>query len=256
MKDLYFVEASVVHSRAETAENSFRYPVLNVYFPVNLQTELKSMFHKKFAGLLGLNSMGYLNNEKSSLQEKIVSYVNKHFNYQPQSVYLQTIPKMFGYAFNPVSFWYFHKDDHLDAVLCEVNNTFGEKHCYWLYHDGKDLNNKWIQTKKEFHVSPFFKVDGIYRFKFKIEPDKTHVQIQVLNEDNSLKLHTSISGSLKPAENFSLFRLIYKYGWFTPLVVLRIHYQAIKLFFKKVQFYTKPKPPLKEVTDESSIVGG
>ena len=42
-------------------------------------------------------------------------------------VVLMTLPRMLGYVFNPVSFWFCRdRAGALRAVLCEVNNTFGE----------------------------------------------------------------------------------------------------------------------------------
>jgi uncharacterized protein len=254
MSAIQFLEAQVYHSRSETAENSFRYPILNVYFPLEKQSELSRLFKKKYFNILSINSAHYLSLQNTELLAQIKNYVLEKFNYKAEQIHLQTIPKMFGYVFNPVSFWYFHKNNQLDAVLCEVNNTFGEKHFYWLYQNGEDLNHKWLQTKKEFHVSPFFKVDGIYRFKFTNTADLLQAQIQLLNDDATLKLNTCITGVLKNPEQLSVFKILFKYGWMTPLVLLRIHYQAVKLFFKKVQFVTKPSPPTNEATHESSII--
>lgn len=47
--------------------------------------------------------------------------------------WLQTYPRVLGHTFKPVSFWYCHTDQGaLRAVVAEVNNTFGERHCYLL----------------------------------------------------------------------------------------------------------------------------
>ena len=48
-------------------------------------------------------------------------------------VWLQAFPRVLGHAFKPVSFWYAHRaDGSLAAIVAEVNNTFGERHCYLL----------------------------------------------------------------------------------------------------------------------------
>ena len=54
-------------------------------------------------------------------------------------VVLYAFPRMLGYVFNPVSFWVCHdRDGAVRAVLCEVRNTFGERHNYLLAHpDGR-----------------------------------------------------------------------------------------------------------------------
>jgi len=76
-------------------------------------------------------------------------------------IWLHTLPRVLGYAFNPVSFWFCHRaDGALRAVVCEVNNTFGERHCYLLVHDdGRPLQwGEELTARKVFHVSPFCKV--------------------------------------------------------------------------------------------------
>ncbi|MFM7024985.1 MAG: DUF1365 domain-containing protein, partial [Limnohabitans sp.] len=73
-------------------------------------------------------------------------------------IWLHTYPRVLGYTFKPVSFWYCHRaDGSLRAIVVEVNNTFGERHCYLLDapHYGTEL-----QADKHFHVSPFCRVEG------------------------------------------------------------------------------------------------
>jgi len=84
-------------------------------------------------------------------------------------VWLHTYPRMLGYTFKPVSFWYCHRaDDSLRAIVVEVNNTFGERHCYLL--DTPQYGRE-LRADKSFHVSPFCKVEGRYRF-FHAQPTK------------------------------------------------------------------------------------
>jgi uncharacterized protein len=135
-----------------------------------------------------------------------------------------------------------------------VNNTFGETHYYWLYEQGEPIADKWLRAEKNFHVSPFFDIEGEYRFRFCPRPDELHVDIHFLNADGSLKLNTWVKGKLNCLKQVSVLGLIFRYGWMTPLVVFRIHYQAIKLFFKKVKFYRKPHLPKKEITYGSAVV--
>ncbi len=244
-------EGHVYHSRAETAKNAFKYPIFYLFGDVDeictKKNELKRLF-------LSLDSKDYLSGPDEELSLKIKSFIQQHFSYQAEKIQLLTIPRFFGYAFNPVTFWYCIKNQKLDAVLVEVNNTFSERHYYWLHHAGEDLMNKWLEANKEFHVSPFFKVEGKYKFRFINDNLKIHADIQFLNLDNTMKLQTWLSGKTQSLENYLRFKLLYKYGWMTPLVVLRIHMQAVKLFFKKVKFFKKPNPPNKEITDGATIV--
>src|SRR3989344_4698121 len=72
-------------------------------------------------------------------------------------VWLHCYPRVLGYTFKPVSFWYCHRaDGHLRAIVVEVNNTFGERHCYLLDAPQYGVEQ---QARKVFHVSPFCEVN-------------------------------------------------------------------------------------------------
>lgn len=82
-------------------------------------------------------------------------------------IVLVTSPRYFNYIFNPVSFYYcFDAGDRLAAAVVEVNNTFGERHVYVLPNPNGNGFPATFETRKRFHVSPFNRVEGIYRFSF------------------------------------------------------------------------------------------
>lgn len=250
------MQGHVYHSRSETAKNSFKYPIFNIYFSLDSLDQLRLLFRRKFKNILSIADQDYLSTYTAhSLADKCKNFLKTQFDYQPDNVFLQSIPRMFGYAFNPINFWYCYRQEKLEAVLCEVNNTFGETHYYWLYQGGQDLRNQWLVADKQFHVSPFFAIEGYYRFRFRPEVTSLHVDIHYLNNDGTLKLNTWVQGTLTPLDKISTVKLIWQYGWITPLVVFRIHYQALKLYFKKVQFFKKPNPPSKEITYGTSHSG-
>lgn len=166
-------------------------------------------------------------------------------------VWLQTYPRVLGLTFKPVSFWYAHRaDGGLAAVLAEVNNTFGERHAYLLHGPalgwGRDL-----QAAKVFHVSPFCSTQGQYRFHFQrtANPEGIRhlVRIDLLDTEGPL-LQTSLSGQLVPLDASSLRRAFFGTPWMTLGVILRIHWQALRLWFKRVPFFRKPAEPERFVT--------
>ena len=114
-------------------------------------------------------------------------------------VHLHTFPKVLGYVFNPVSFWYFHDEaQQCRAVMCEVNNTFGERHFYLLTAPESQApltKGMLLHARKEFHVSPFFPVSGRYEFRFVSSTDRTMARINYF-EGSVQQLSTSVSGEL------------------------------------------------------------
>ncbi|MBI1396568.1 MAG: DUF1365 family protein [Betaproteobacteria bacterium] len=165
-------------------------------------------------------------------------------------VWLQAFPRVLGYVFNPVSFWLCHdREGRLRAVLCEVNNTFGESHNYLVCHaDGRPIEpGDELSARKVFHVSPFFRVEGAYRFRFETAPARTCIRIDYDGPDGRL-LATSVSGSGEALTTTSLIRCFFVYPWLTLGVILRIHWQALKLWRKGMPFFGKPEPPVRGTT--------
>lgn len=162
-------------------------------------------------------------------------------------VWLHTYPRVLGFTFKPVSFWYCHRlDGSLRAVLVEVNNTFGERHCYLLDAPQYGLEQR---AAKVFHVSPFCPVEGGYRFRFMLTPDLSRTVARIDFDDLAGPLiETSVSGALQPLTPQSVRRALLGYPVMTLGVVLRIHWQAAKLFFKRARFFKKPTPPAEFTT--------
>ena len=171
-------------------------------------------------------------------------------------VWLQCYPRVFGYAFKPVSFWFCHRHDDDDggslrAIVVEVNNTFGERHCYLLDTPryGAELT-----ADKVFHVSPFCAVTGRYRFRFMRTQSGGRERIVARvdhDDDQGPLIETSLSGTLEPINHATLRRALWRYPAMTLGVVARIHWHALRLWFKRVPFWRKPQAPAQTVTRQS-----
>jgi uncharacterized protein len=162
-------------------------------------------------------------------------------------VWLHCYPRVLGYTFKPVSFWYCHRlDNSLRAVVVEVNNTFGEKHVYLLDH--AKLGQEML-ANKVFHVSPFCNVEGQYRFRFMTTEDRRRTVARIDYDDaQGALINTSVSGDLQPFDKQAVRKALFSYGAMTLGVIARIHWQAVKLFIKRVPFFSKPTPPAGLVT--------
>jgi DUF1365 family protein len=144
-----------------------------------------------------------------------------------------------------VSFWYCHDaQGALRAVMAEVNNTFGETQRYLLAelnHQAID-GNTLLYSRKLMHVSPFCAVEGNYQFRFNDRPHSAFVGINYF-DDAGLLLKTSIGGHKLPFDAPHLRRAFLTQPLLTIGVVVRIHWQAVKLWWKKVPFFSKPAKP-------------
>ncbi len=144
---------------------------------------------------------------------------------------LQTFPRILGFVFNPVSFWFCYKENKLIATIAEVNNTFGETHSYVLPASIDRL-------EKKLQVSPFFQIEGEYSFAFSQEPDSCSVTINYL-KGKKLQLSSQISGEGQDWSVRNLALLWLRQPLFTFTIVLNIHIHALLLWIKKIPFYGK-----------------
>ena len=165
-------------------------------------------------------------------------------------VVLQTFPRVLGFVFNPVSFWFCHdKTGALRAVLCEVSNTFGDRHNYLVAHDDQRpiTASDTLGARKVFHVSPFFPVAGDYRFRFDLSPQRRRVDIDYWL-DGERVLATALVGVPQALDAGAVLRALLRQPLLTFGVVWRIHWQAARLWWKRAVFHSRPQPPLQETS--------
>ena len=158
------------------------------------------------------------------------------------SVHLLTFPRVLGVAFNPVSVYVLRDGDGRDALLIyEVHNTFGDLHSYAGVpnHDGAVLH-----ATKLFHVSPFFPIDGEYRLMIRGGGADGPVRLLMRYLSNgSARLTATLRGSPERMTTWGIVKSLCKTGQWPLRPLISIHFEAVKLWIKKVPFYRRPEPP-------------
>ena len=135
------------------------------------------------------------------------------------------------------------------AVLCEVSNTFGERHLYLVAHpDSRPIApDDWLQARKALHVSPFLPVEGHYRFRFRLEDGRARADIHY-HDANGPILVTWVDGERRTLTDWSAVGAAIRHPLMTLNVVARIHLQALRLWRKGAIFHRKPPPPDEELS--------
>ena len=162
-----------------------------------------------------------------------------------------TVPKFLGFGFNPVSFFVLYdKEKNTRAVLAEVHNTFGERHQYLCRHsDNRPIKpDDKITAVKNFHVSPFFPIDGHYDFYFDVTADKVDIRINLI-KDGENRLTTFLRGKRETFTAATPYKILIRYPFTGFYILFLIHFHAMILWFKKVTFFKKPPPPSRDLTD-------
>lgn len=248
----------VMHKRIFPTVNAFRYGIYYLVLPLSkLTTDIENKYFKlnRF-GLLSFYNRdhGYRNNDNPETWARDI--LNEHgVTKADGEIILITMPRVLGYVFNPVSFWYcFDTEKILRAVICEVNNTFGETHSYICTHeDQREITQDDILTgKKVFHVSPFLERAGSYKFRFSLQEDKMGSWIDFYDAESRKKLLTSLSGHFTDLSKMAVLKAFWCYPLVTLKAILLIHWQAVKLFVKKAEYVPKPLQFKDKITKTTS----
>ena len=237
------INCEVMHQRLSPRKNAFRYDVYYLGIPLS-QIESNAIGETLNLNRFGLHSFyekdhGY--RDGTSLKAWLYDMFDTYKFEKPKEVFLISMPRILGYVFNPVSFWFcWNSKDELYAVVSEVNNTFGETHSYLTYLDDKDTNGDYV-AKKVFHVSPFLKREGYYDFQFSLSDDSIKIHINLFDSNKEKILLTSLSGKFDDLNSMSLKRAFFRVPFATMKSIFLIHFQAVKLLLKKIKFISKPK---------------
>ncbi len=245
----------VRHRRLRPAVNAFAYRVFFLRLP------LRAMAGEGFGSrwisrnrfnLLSFHDADHGDGKQPLLQWADALLRDEGITDADGEIWLQTFPRVLGYVFNPVSFWFFHRQDgSLRAILCAVANTFGEKHVYLLDTGSAMAYGVELGTRKCFHVSPFFAVEGRYRFRF-LRAQREGREANVARIDycdlEGTVLKTSVSGSAHAIDDATVLHAFFTHPMMTWGVVAKIHWQALRLWVKRVPFFHKPQPPYSGVS--------
>ena len=159
------------------------------------------------------------------------------------SISLLTHLRTWGHAFNPVSFYFV--EDKENEPLClvpEVANTFNEQKLYLLKSD-KLAGDSYKDTQdKHFYISPFSDLDTRLHFNVKTPGENVSVSINESDTEGAY-FFSFLVGQKKDLSNFNLLKYTLLFPFITLSIVWGIHWQALKLFLKKIPVRAKSSSP-------------
>jgi uncharacterized protein len=262
------------HERLEPRKNSFRYSIYLMYLDFD---ELDSLAEK--FPLFSYNKWNVFSffdedhfkfvNPKNETAEKIAQenvkvkaekYSGKNtkervrtmirdlnLDFELGKVFILTNLRNFGYIFNPVSFYYcFDKDGVFRVLFSEVNNTFHDQKMFFEVIGNPNEKVFSSLQKKNYYISPFISFDNSLKWQFDLPGEKMFMSINSLKAEK-VELRTLLVGQRRELSNSNLLFLLLRYPLITVMIIFLIHYQALKLWLKKIKYYRK------EETDEKIV---
>ena len=238
----------VRHRRYAPRPHAFRYRLFMVYLDL---AELEHVFAGRWLwGTHGFAPARFVRSDHFGdpaipLERCVRDLVEHESGRRPGGpIRLLTHLRYFGHCFNPVSFYYCFDaaDTRVDAIVAEVTNTpWGERHCYVLSEPGAPLTGGYLRyrTRKAMHVSPFMPMELEYRWCFSPPDQALSIHMALHGGDRqfdaTMRLERSAIGALALARTLVAFPLM------TLKVVAAIHWEALRLWFKRIPIHDHPR---------------
>ena len=243
------IAGQTFHGRKGTVQNRFRYSIDYVLLTPETAKGPR-FFSRNRANLMGIRDQDHGGAPGRGTGTVWVRQVlAAHGLSVPARIDLLAQPRVLGHVFNPVSFWLCHDEhDVLRVVITEVTNTFGDRHSYLVHHpdQGPITAEDHLTARKIFHVSPFQPVEGSYRFRFDIRPDRIGIWIDFSAGENGVI--ATLTGRRTPLTNRAILWACLRRPFGSRRVLALIFWQALKLRLKGVAYRPRPEPPAKEVS--------
>lgn len=238
----------VMHNRLAPKKHSFHYNVFMFYIDLDeirsLSTSLFLFSHNRF------NFFSFLDNEHLQLppenpdkskgtKQQILDYLKANGVQENISrIMLLTNLNVLGYNFNPVSFYFCFNEHQPVCCVAEVSNTFREMKPYLLKPETLNGDTFELNTTKYFYVSPFIDHDTNFDFRLSIPSKKLQLRIDDYKNGERFFIST-LTGSERKLSNPALAWYSVRFPFITLRIISLIHWQALKLWFKKLKYHKK-----------------
>jgi len=228
----------VTHQRTDATAHRFAYPLYMLLLDLDTLPELDRrlrLFGHNRARPLSFRDRDHLEDDARPLRAKVEAFLQAEGIEPPGGrILLLTLPRVFGYVFNPVSFFYcYDPEGRLAARVAEVSNTFGGRHSY------AGTGPAW-RDKKVMHVSPFFSMAGSYAWDLP-EPNRLRVDARVdLTHEGRPALRARLILRREPLTDRALAKALLRYPFMTLKVVATIHFEALRLWRKGARVFPNP----------------
>jgi DUF1365 family protein len=244
---------SVVHTRLRPVRHRLRYRMLTMLLDLDelrLIADKVLIFSTDRFNVFSFHARDHLAGDGTSLRVQIEQHLDRAgIGIDGGPIRVLCMPRVLGFVFNPLSVFFCHDPaGELRAVLCEVNNTFGERHAYLIPATGSRDNGLLRQScRKCFYVSPFMEMDLQYHFRLAPPAARAAVAIEA-HDDAGPVLSACFAGRRSTLSTGALFRLLPRHPALALQVLGGIHWEALKLWRKGIRLHPRPRPPRQPIT--------
>jgi hypothetical protein len=241
---------SVTHVRLRPVRHRLRYRMLTMLLDLaelpELSRRLRLFGHNRRA-VFAFHDRDHGDGSETPLADQLAAML-RGAGLDPTGGRIQVLcmPRVLGMVFNPITVYFCHAaDGALQAMVYEVNNTFGQRHTYLIPATGTEIQHQGCD--KRFYVSPFMDMQQRYRFRVAPPADRFALAIESADDQGPL-LYAAFTGRRRPLTDAGLARALLAHAGQAARVVGGIHWEALKLWRKGLRLRPRPEPPPEPVT--------
>lgn len=242
MKEPMIFVGKARHRRYLPKRHSFEYPVYYFYAdPERIEALFEDNWYfsaEKF-NLISFYRKNYIGDPQKSIKQSVLQLLQP--SQQNAEVFMLTQFSHLGYCFNPITLYFCLHNGHLTALIADVHNTpWSERHAYALDQPLKSKPPYFqFEAQKKLHVSPFMQMDFNYVFHLKF--DEKHLVLHIKNiKQNKVFFDATLTLRGMPLTKENIRKNMIRYPLMSEQIILKIYWQALKLFLKGIPFVRHP----------------
>ncbi|MBB4220708.1 DUF1365 domain-containing protein [Variovorax guangxiensis] len=241
----------VMHQRLRPRRHRLAYRIYSVLVDIDELPQLHArlrLFSVDRFNLFSFHAADYGDGSGRDLRAQVEALLRVAGLPTGGAIRLLTMPRLLGHVFNPLSVWFCHAPGgELQAMVYEVNNTFGQRHSYLI--PVADAAAPVIDQRcdKRMYVSPFNGMDLRYRFRIAAPGESVSIGVSVHDADGAV-LNARQDGQRTALSDLALLRVFLTHPLLTLKVVAAIHWQALRLWIKRVPLHPRPAAPERDIT--------